>query len=302
MGEDPKYESDPAIRSVRAKIQCFLDDHVEGQFRLTQVYEALNAKNPEEKSAVRQGISRERKAGSIVSTGTYGVWRKVESDVDWCNLGDEAPDLPHPLDIVLPLGLGSMVKLYPGDLVCFAGLTSSGKSSAALEIALKNNGGLTLNYFSCELTLAAVHQRAELVDIMLSSLKHVRFAMRYDHFEDVIEPGALNFVDYLQPSGDGDEPKYYSIPHMMMKIHKKLNGSGLVILNIQKDPGKESGEGGFKTMHKANLYITLDRDKNGTRFWMNILKCKVKPSLEGYRMQYKPEPFGLKSYSDWMPP
>jgi len=301
MTEDPRYEKDPAIRTVRALIQCFLGDHVEGMFRLTQVYEALNAKDAAEKTAVRKGISRERQAGNIVSTGTYGVWRKVESDVEWYGMGDEVSDLPPPLNIMLPLGLESMVKLYPGDLVCFAGLTSSGKSSASLEIALKNNSGLALNYLSSELTLAAIQQRAELVDIMLSSLKHVRFAMRYDHFEDVIEPGAINFVDYLQPSGDGDEPKYYSIPHMIMKIHKKLNGSGLVILNIQKDPGKESGEGGFKTMHKANLYITMDKAENSSKFWMNNKKCKVRPSLEGYRMQYKPEPFGLKSCSDWIP-
>ena len=125
--------------------------------------------------------------------------------------------------------------------------------------------------------------------------------MRSDNFQDVIEPGAINIIDYLAAPSSGDDPAYYKIPHMLGKIHNKMDGSGLVIVCLQKDPGKKSGEGGFKTLHKANLYLTLDQDDQG-RYWCNIEKCKVRPDLQGYRIQYKPEPFQLTPLSDWIPP
>ena len=60
----------------------------------------------------------------------------------------------------------------------------------------------------------------------------------------MIEPGAINIIDYLEAPGSGDEPRYFAIPHLLSKIHQKLEGRGLVIVCLQKDPGKKSGEGG----------------------------------------------------------
>ncbi|MBL7176540.1 MAG: hypothetical protein ISS66_12015, partial [Desulfobacteraceae bacterium] len=72
MDTTTNYEHDPKIRTVRAKIQGFLD-YVEGTFHVRDVYDALGARTVEEKAAIRKGLSRE-KGQTIESGGTYGVW------------------------------------------------------------------------------------------------------------------------------------------------------------------------------------------------------------------------------------
>ncbi|MBW2065018.1 MAG: hypothetical protein JRJ03_08800 [Deltaproteobacteria bacterium] len=81
-----------------------------------------------------------------------------------------------------------------------------------------------------------------------------------------------------------------------------MEGTGLVLIVLQKDPGSRSGEGEFKTLHRANLYLTLDRDAATGRYWLNIIKSKARSRLEGYRIEYEPLKFSLKPVSNWIPP
>ncbi|MBC8457481.1 MAG: hypothetical protein H8D67_05735 [Deltaproteobacteria bacterium] len=301
MDTTTNYEHDPKIRTVRAKIQGFLD-YVEGTFHVRDVYDALGARTVEEKAAIRKGLSRE-KGQTIESGGTYGVWHKIDKDIKWFDLSEIEQYALERLPAKFSLGLHHMIDFQDGDLIVIAGLSSSGKSGFELETGRKNLGSMKVNYLSSEVTLAGIHKKAQdnKPPIDLQSLKGLRFAMRTDNFQDLIEPGALNLIDYLSPPSLGDEPKYFAIPHLLSKIHQSLKGKGLAVVSLQKDPGKKSGEGGFKTYQKANLYLTLDRDEQG-RFWANIEKCKVRPDLHRYRLQYEPQPFELIPLSDWMPP
>ena len=296
------YETNPEIKTVRAKFQCFLD-YVEdgGTFSLAAVYDALGAKTTEQKANIRQGILREKQAGSIESAGSYGIWRKIDSLIEWQDLSQIKQDAPERLDVRATLNLDKIINFFPGDMMAIAGLSSCGKTAGSIETGMKTLGMMKINYFSSEITLAGIQDRAQKEGINLQSLKGFRFAMRSDNFQDVIEPGALNIVDYVTAPSVGDEPRYFVIPHLLSKIHQTLKGEGMVIVCLQKDPGKRSGEGGFKTYHKANLYLTLDQDDQG-QYWANIEKCKVRPDLQGYRMKYKPQPFSLMPLSDWIPP
>jgi len=296
---NPKFETNPEIRSVRAKIQGFLD-YVDGSFNINEVYISLDAKTADEKNAIRQALFREKQAGTIEKAGSHGLWRKIESQVEWFDLSEVRGKGPEPLKVVMPLGLHGLISLYPGDMIVIAGRTSCGKSSFALEFASSNLAGQKVKYCSNELTIESVQERAGLDGIDLFSLKGLSFTKRYDNFHDLVEPGAINIVDYLSAPGSGNEPQYYSIPHLLTKIHNKLDGKGLVLVCIQKDPGRAAGEGGFKTLHRSNLYMTLDQDA-GRQYWANIQKCKVRPDIEGYRMKYRPNPFELRSLSDWIP-
>ena len=294
-------ERDPAMATCRAKIQGFLD-FVEGTFRLRDVYEALGANTTEEKATVRQGLRREKQAGSIENTSAYGTWRKVDSRIQILDLSVVNSNGPERFSVEQPLGLENLVPTYPGDLHVVAGRTNAGKSSFALELSLMNIGRQLITYLSSELTREQIQERARISGIGLEGLKDLRFAMRYENFQDVIDgEDGIYIIDYLAAPGSGDDPAYYKIPHLIGKIHEKLNGTGLVLLLLQKDPGKASGEGGFKTLHRANLYLTLDKDEHG-RYWANIQKCKARSTLEGYRIQYKPKSFGLVAVSDWIPP
>lgn len=290
--------------TVREKIQSFLE-YVEpgSDFTIRDIYDALSAKGNEEKAAVRKAVSRERESGTIESSGKYGSYRKIDKSVEFVDLSmldDNAGDC---FNVSLPGGLENQVKIYPGDLIIYAGLTNCGKSSACLQTAYMNCMNHPVTYFSSELTPKQIQERAQISGIKLESLRGINFAMRYDSYQDVItSDSGICIIDYLAAPGSGDEAKYFAIPHLISKIHNKLNGRGLLIIALQKDPGNRSGEGGFKTLHRSNLYLTLDKDGDANKYWMNVQKCKAKSSLEGYRLNYKLKPFGLEPLSDWMPP
>ena len=297
--DDTQYEHNPAIRTIRAKIQCFLD-YVDGTFRLQELYEDLGAKTPEEKRAIRVGLSRE-KGRTVESTGSYGTWRKIDSAIKWFDLSDLAQNRLDRLEIEMSLNLHRIVDFLDGDMIGIEGVKGHGKTGFVLESGLRSQKYRQVNYISSELTLAGIQNRADESDTSLSSLKGIRYAYRRENFQDVIEPGAFNIIDWLGAPGLGDEPRYYSIPHLLSKIHDRMDGRGLTIVCLQKDPGKKVGDGGYKIRHKMNLALTLDRDAQG-RYWANIQECKVKPELVGYRIQYEPKPFELIPKSDWIPP
>jgi len=293
-----KYETNPEIRTVRAKIRGWLD-YVDGTFRLRDAYEALGADSPDKKNAVRQGLHRE-KGETVEPTGTYAVWRKINRDIEWCDLSASQEVRMERINVKLPIKLDSMIDLYYGDLLIAAGLTNTGKTSFALEFAMKNRH-LGVNYLSSEVTPQQIHDRAEKDGIKIESLSGIKFALLYDAFQDVVEPGKVNIIDYLQAPGSTEDPRYFAIPHLISKIHEKMKGTGMTLICIQKDKGKRTGDGGPKTLHRSNLYLTLDKDDRG-RHWMNIQKCKVRSALEGFRMQYRPRLFSLEPLSDWIPP
>ncbi|HEA30097.1 MAG TPA: hypothetical protein ENH91_08910 [Leeuwenhoekiella sp.] len=279
-------------------------DYVDGTFQTRDVYEALEADTKQKKNNVRTGLFREAKAGTIEGLGKYGSWRKVDDCVSWEDVTKIDGDLPKGLGIKLPMGLGSEIPIYPGDLIVIAGVKSCGKSAFALETVVKNQNQEIL-YFSSELTKQSIQKRAndEEPKVDLGYLSHMKFAKRFQgNFHDVVEPGKINIIDYLSPPVKGDESMYFSIPAKLEQIHNKLDGSGIAIVCLQKDPGKTSGDGGPKTRHKANIYITLDQSKGTNMHWLNIQVCKVRPLIEGFKKQYGPQPFSLKSRSDLLPP
>jgi hypothetical protein len=294
-----QYDRNPELRTVRAKIQCFLD-LVEGNFRTRDAYEAVGAKSTSEKASVRQALHREKEDEIIEPTGTYGVWRKINKDIEWCDLSACQESHVKKLDTKLPTGLGSLISTFQGDLIVIAGVTNTGKSSFALELALQNKD-TGVRYFSSELTIEQIQDRATKDGIDIKALSGIKFAMRYEAFQDVVQPDCINIIDYLQAPGSAEDPRYFAIPHLISKIHEKMNGTGLTLICIQKDPGKRTGDGGFKTLYRSNLYLSLDKDDRG-RYWVNIQKCKVRSALEGFRMEYKPKLFSLEPISDWIPP
>jgi len=293
------YEHNPEIRTIRAKIQTFCD-YWEGQFRLSDIYEYVGAKTKDEKTAVRVGLSRE-KGNTVEPTGSYGTWRKIDKDINWFDLSEITQNNCKCLQVEMTLNIHKLVDFFDGDMIGIEGVKSCGKTGSALESGYRSLPYQKVNYFSSEVSLPAIQDKALKNKIPLSALKGLKYAYRTSNFHDVIEPGAFNIIDWLGAPGSGDEAHYYLIAPLLSKIHEKMNGKGLTIVCLQKDPGKSIGDGGHKIRHKMNLALTLDRDRQG-RFWANIEECKVKPELVGYRIQYEPKPFELVPKSDWIPP
>lgn len=137
--KDPKFEVNPEIRSVRAKLRGFFDE-VQDTFQTRDAYEALNAKKPEDKNAIRVALHREAKAPDSVieGLGKYGYWRVIDNHVDWDDLSKLDGELPEGLKLYLPMGLNEKVSIFPGDLFIVAGVKSCGKTGFLLETAMRN--------------------------------------------------------------------------------------------------------------------------------------------------------------------
>ena len=182
-----KYEKNPEIRTIRAKIQTFLE-YVDGTFNLRDIYEALGAKSTEDKAAIRKGLSRE-KGETVESTGSYGGWRKIDRALEWIDLSAIGDDAQKALDLILPLGMGNLMDIYPGDLIIVAGRTNCGKSSFALELAFKNRTLMPVNYLSSEVTGVQVLERIKIYGLEKKYLQGINFAMRYENYQDNREIG-----------------------------------------------------------------------------------------------------------------
>ena len=93
-------------------------------------------------------------------------------------------------------------------------------------------------------------------DVRTDMLADIKFYTRGHDFEDVIKSGdnELNIIDYLEV-----HDKFYMVSKYLDDIYKKLNGKGVAIVAIQKDPNKESGRGGSFIEEKPVLSIALDR-------------------------------------------
>ncbi len=298
--DDFNINTDPpdAHWTTRSKLQMWLES-VDGTFHLRDAYEAMGAGSAEAKTRVRQALHRE-KGQSIESGGRYGTYRRIDRGVEWADLSVEDEGGPKSLDLHIGLGIGHLVRLFPGDEFVVAGETGGGKTGFAFDFALNNKDKFPVNYFSSEVNKEGMQDKAKKDRIELSRLKGFKFGMRYDHYEDVIVPGEINIIDYVKPPDIEGKPGFFAIAHLLQKIHRSLNGEGIALVCIQKDNNTRFGEGGSKTAHAANLYLTLHENKTG-QWWAQIEKCKVRPELKGYGLRYEPRPAHLEAKTDWLP-
>ncbi len=82
-----------------------------------------------------------------------------------------------------------------------------------------------------------------------------RLVWREGDFKDVIDPDAVNIIDWLDIYKD-----FYEIGYVLNGIKAKLN-KGIVLVAIQKHPEKGLGVGGMWAEHKASLYVTMDYNR-----------------------------------------
>ena len=85
-----------------------------------------------------------------------------------------------------------------------------------------------------------------------------------------MRPGYINFIDYLELTD-----KFYNVGELIIDIWKKLAGTGMAVISIQKDPKSSMGRGGQFSMEKSRLYLNMDYNK------LTIVKAKIRknPSI-----------------------
>ena len=78
---------------------------------------------------------------------------------------------------------------------------------------------------------------------------------RSDNFADVIRPGAVNVIDYLEIHDD-----FWKVGGMLKEISDKLKG-GIAVICLQKNKGRDEGLGGVRSLEKPRLYLAIDHGK-----------------------------------------
>ena len=211
--------------------------------------------DPNEKLVFTRKFETLVKTGFLIRHGSKrGCYRKKESDLvemDFVNIESE------PVDIWLPFDLSDMVELFDGNLIIVAGAKDSGKTCLMLNTIKENRHRLNIHYFNSEMGAAELKKRLSIFpDISLDQWNFKAYERSAD-FEDVIfsGPGNLNIIDFLEIHDE-----FYVIGKKLKAIHDRLDGA-LAIVCIQKNPGQETGLGGWRSMEVTRLALALDYEK-----------------------------------------
>lgn len=199
------------------------------------------------------------KCERLVEQGTLNRWgskrgwyipRRLElKEMDYVNANDEA------VDIWLPFGLSDYVELYANSVVIVAGTYNAGKTCILLNIIAENQRKeWDIHYFNSEMSAGELKKRLGKFDYTALTDWNFKAYERAEDFQDVIIPGenSLNIIDFLEVHDE-----FYIVGRKIKEIHDRLNG-GLAIIALQKNPGRDEGMGGSRSMEVARLALAID--------------------------------------------
>ena len=232
---------------------------------------------PETRKKINVIMGRLEKEGLVKKTGRRaGEYRIVNHDheiQDWKNANVES------VKMVLPLGMHEAVRIVPGSIIMFSGVTNTGKTAFGMNIARMNCKD-KVTYLTSEIEQDEFRSRVESYcrenhDDM--DRWNVELIARFspEALPDIINPDGLNIIDYLEPPA-GD---FTQIGPLITDIHHALK-TGIAVIAIQKKKGDEYGAGGQFIRNKAHLFCTLDA-MDYPVCKLKITKCKA-PNY-GYR-------------------
>ena len=220
-------------------------------------------------------------------TGMRGVYQRIDRQCDEIDIwGAECSE--HPVS--LPLGLHKLVKIMPRNIIVFAGEPNSGKTALLLATVHENlcrNGGMcsepskihsqnppstsvpsnSIYYFSSEMGGSEFRERLSLFKSSPPGGWNFKAYERSGNFHHVIQPDAVNIIDYLEVHED-----FYKIGGYLRQIHDCLR-NGVALVALQKNRGAAWGLGGMRGLEKPRLYVTLEEGRSGEKI-ARIIKAK----------------------------
>jgi len=193
--------------------------------------------------------------------GKNGIYRKVESDCDQIDFTNADTSS---VDLWLPFNIHRLVEIMPGNIILIAGSPNAGKTGLLLNIIQANQKKFETHYFNSEMGNGELKKRLMLFDDMSINQWKFKAWERSSSFSDVIKPGPgkLNIIDFLEIHDN-----FYEIGGKLAEIHNKLKGA-VAIVALQKNKGSDCGLGGFRSLEKPRLYLSME---SGT---LKIVKAK----------------------------
>ena len=258
---DPKWAADK-VKSIMKRLERregnLTNDVREwvmstsGNFLSTDVRIGLHLSTREEEKALSVILGRLKADGIIEKSGNRnGCFRLVENEeveIDWKNASEDY------LDIKWPFGIERWFKTAPKNIIIVAGEPDAGKTAFTLNFAALNNwSSLPIYYFSSE--MGDTELKGRLLPFVKPTWKQFRMKVieRSSNFADVIRPDAINIIDFLEIHDE-----FYKVGLYIKEIFDKLN-KGIAVIALQKNPGKDQGLGGMRSIEKARLAINMER-------------------------------------------
>lgn len=251
-------------RNWSADIKGFLE-FVEAEFDIKTLYTELDAKDPVGMNAIRQAVKRLVDTRVVEPVGR-GWYRKVDRDAQAIEFLTASV---QPLDFTLPLDVHSYINIYPGNILVIAGEQNVGKTGYLLETVRLNMDRHRIRYFSSEMGASELKVRLDLYDDIKTKDWNFKAFERGAQFQDVIEPGEVNIIDFLEVTDE-----FWKVGTYLAKIHERLGGTGLAIVALQKGKNKDFGRGGDMGLEKPRLYLTLSRQQDMQGAVAQMVKAK----------------------------
>lgn len=224
----------------------------EGYFLTTDILQTLQLTTKEEKKNLTVILTRLQHEGLIEKygerRGQYKTVQKLEeSIIDLMAVDTQT------LNLKFPFGIHDLVKIMPKNIIIIAGESNAGKSAFLLNFAAKNMLDHKVTYFSSEMGGAELTERLKNFTDRLpfEMWKHCTFVERANDFDLAIRPDDINIIDFLEIHDD-----FYKVGGYIKKIFDKLN-TGIAVIAIQKNKGRDEGLGGARSIEKARLYLSM---------------------------------------------
>lgn len=282
--------SDGFARNVSQEISKWVLD-TPGFFSVNDCYRELNAISQKEKGAIRAALARLHKEGIIEKYGSRrGIWSTKNDAIEEVNWQKEEVKY---VNLWLPFGLAdNLVSIMPKNIIIIAGVPNVGKTALMLNILknnmLKNNWVNRTYYFSSEMGGMELKSRLMLFDNYKTIPWKFKMYERSHEFHKVIDPNGLNIIDFLEVGGD-DTP-FTEVGHRLTKIHNNLK-NGIAVVALQKHPEKGEGQGGWLSLEKPRLYLTVDPAPDYSYSIITIKKAKnwkdIKYNPNGKKIGFK---------------
>jgi hypothetical protein len=159
--------------------------------------------------------------------------------------------------IDMPLGIHTLCKIFPGNIIIVAGSKSAGKTGFMLNVIRENQVRFKkeeIIYMNSEMGETELKNRLTLFNYPLDSWKFTPIS-RPSNWSDLITGERKIFIiDYLEMTD-----QFWLVAEEIRKIHEKLK-DGVAVIAIQKDPHAILGRGGSFSIEKSRLYVSLNRN------------------------------------------
>ncbi|KKL49923.1 hypothetical protein LCGC14_2310670 [marine sediment metagenome] len=290
QGELMSEENTLTHAEARKRIDDWLP-YTEGHtFEAKDVWAQFNVYSAEGKHNIAQVLSNYKRKGILA--GDRGRFRHINRELETLDWVDADPG--HILDIHWPIGFGdgtsfgfdNNLTLYPDSIVIFSGESNRGKSALQLNVLVRNMDDWKCRYLTNEMGREELKDRLdsfagyyELTDVFGDP--KFEAAVRYDNYEDVILPGGLTIIDYLDP---GENP--YMVGQQIDAIRQRLAG-GVAFISLQKKRGAEYGAGGQYSEHRARIVLHLSTGEDGREYLLvkKAKKCRIQ-NLNGKKFAF----------------